>query len=151
MVCNPSMEMKLVSEMISGRRKVILCIDDDPNILATLKRVLRKLPYDVVTAVSPWHGIKLAVQVKPDLVLLDMTMPGLSGQQVFEGLHEIRSDLPVVFITGELEHEVAMDAYEMGAAHYIRKPFHNEHLRDVVEFLIGDMSDESREELMARL
>ncbi len=150
-MCDPRMEMKQVSETISDGRKVILCIDDDPNILATLKRTLRKLPYDVVTAVSPWQGVKLAVVMKPDLVLLDITMPGLNGKQVFEGLREMLSDLPVVFITGEQEPEMAMDAYEMGAAHYIRKPFDNEHLRDVVEFLIGDVSDESREELMARL
>ena len=140
-----------MNEMMSGRRKVILCIDDDPNILATLKRTLRKLPYDVVTAVNPWQGVKLAVQLKPDLVLLDMTMPGLNGKQVFEGLREMLSDLPVVFITGQQEPEMAMDAYERGAAHYIRKPFDIEHLRDVVEFLIGDISDESRDELMARL
>jgi len=140
-----------MSDMTSERRKLILCIDDDPSVLATLQRVLRKQPYDVVTAASPWHGVKLAVELKPDLVLLDMTMPGLSGQEILGGIREMLGEVPVVFITGRQEAETAVAAYEMGAAHYIRKPFDNEHLRDVVEFLIGDISDESREELMARL
>lgn len=130
------------------RKKLILCIDDDPGVLAMLERILHRLPYDVATASAPWEGIKKAVELKPDLVLLDMTLPDLDGRQIMTGLHEMLGDVPVVFITGRQAYEVAIEAYKMGAAHYIRKPFENEHLRNVIEFLIGDISDARREELL---
>ena len=140
-----------MSQAASGKRKVILCVDDDAFALSMLIRVLRQMPYDVVTANTPWKGLKLAHERLPDLILLDMTMPGMDGRQMCTGLKEMLGDVPIVFVTGRQDPELAIEAYELGAVHYIRKPFENDHLRDVVQFLIGDISDEEREQLMARL
>jgi DNA-binding response OmpR family regulator len=138
-------------ETSAQRYKVILCIDDDPGVLGMLRRVLHGGPYQVITASSPWEGAKLAYTMRPDLILLDMMMPGLNGKDLLAGFRQTLGEVPVVLITGRESADDAVEAYELGAAHYIRKPFENQHLLEVVEFLIGDISDERREELMARL
>lgn len=140
-----------MASSMSDRRKVVLCIDDDAAILEAFGRVLRKTAYEVVTAQDPWEGARLAYERRPDLILLDMMMPGLNGKELIGALCQALPDVPVVFITGRQESEAAYEAYQLGAAHYIRKPFENEYLRNVVDFLIGEISDERREELLARL
>ena len=80
--------------------KTVLCVDDDPGILSALERVLRRTPFEVVAALGPEEGLKLAETVNPDIILLDMKMPGMSGPEFMQEVRKIIGNVPVVFITG---------------------------------------------------
>ena len=75
----------------AGRRRTILAIDDDPAQLAVLQGLLRPLGFSVFAARNGAEGIDLALRCAPDLVLLDIQMPGLSGWDVAERLRAIES------------------------------------------------------------
>ncbi|NQT19956.1 MAG: response regulator [Planctomycetes bacterium] len=129
--------------------KIVLCVDDDPGILSALERVLRRTPFEVVAALGPEEGLKLAETVNPDIILLDMKMPGMSGPEFMQEVRKIIGNVPVVFITGMNNGD--QEAKRLGAGYYIRKPFSNHYVRNVVEMLIGDISEERRLELIEML
>ena len=129
--------------------KTVLCVDDDPSILTALERVLRRTPFEIVTALGPEEGMRLAETVQPDMILLDMKMPGMSGPEFMQEVRKILSNVPVVFITGMSDGDQV--AKQLGAGCYIRKPFSNHYIRNVVEMMIGDISQERRQELIELL
>ena len=83
------------------RRAKILLIDDDPDFVEATKVVLESQPYEVITALSGKEGLKKAREQKPDLVLLDIIMPGVDGFQVCQQLKKDRqlAKIPVIMIT----------------------------------------------------
>lgn len=106
-----------------------LIIDDDPDIRESLEIALslqlRNL--DIVSAPNGESGLQLLAEQAPDLVLLDVTMPGLSG---FEVLREIRrqSDVPVILLTGRDQELERVRGLESGADDYVTKPFGHQEL-----------------------
>ncbi|MBI4230656.1 MAG: response regulator [Planctomycetes bacterium] len=140
------------TEKGSERVKTVLCVDDEENVLNALKRLFRGMPYRVLTSASSEEALRIVETEKPDLILLDLRMPELDG---WGFLKEIRSrgltNLPVVMVTGEGSDESAMRGYREGGTYYITKPFKNETVRQIVDYLIGDLSEEQRRWLEQRL
>jgi len=87
--------------------KKVLAIDDDPKILQLLKEYLEELGAEAILAEDPHAGILAAREHKPDLILLDLMMPGMSGEQVATALmvEPETADIPVVFLTALAEEE----------------------------------------------
>ena len=111
----------------------IFVIDDEPAMGENIQRML-KFPETTVTAYSdPVKGLADALAKPPDLVLLDMRMPGMSGEEVFARLHEAHPGLPVVFLTAFGSVEGAVTAMRNGAFDYLQKPFKREDLLLVVK------------------
>ena len=83
------------------RRAKILLIDDDPDFVEATKVVLESRPYEIITALGGEEGLKKAREEKPDLVLLDVIMPGINGFQVCQQLKKDLqlSQIPVIMIT----------------------------------------------------
>lgn len=83
------------------RRAKILLVDDDPDFVEATKVVLESRPYEVITALSGEEGLQKARAEKPDLVLLDIMMPGIDGFQVCQQLKKDPqlSQIPVIMIT----------------------------------------------------
>jgi CheY-like chemotaxis protein len=83
------------------RRAKILLIDDDPDFVEATKAVLESRPYEIITALSGEEGLQKARAEKPDLVLLDIIMPGVDGFQVCQQLKKDPqlSRIPVIMIT----------------------------------------------------
>jgi len=103
------------------RERVLLC-DDDVGILDLLKNLLANEGYDVETSSCGREGIAAIERQRPDIMLLDVQMPGMTG---FEALAEIRErwpQLPVVMVTGHGSEDVAAEALRLGADDYIAKP-----------------------------
>jgi DNA-binding response OmpR family regulator len=100
----------------------ILVIDDDPNICELLKVCLSKAEYEVITANSGQDGIALFKMHKPDLVLLDVMMPGKDGFTVCREIREISSN-PVIMVTAKCGEFDKVLALELGAYDFIVKPF----------------------------
>ncbi|GAB6043537.1 response regulator [Endothiovibrio diazotrophicus] len=125
-----------------NNHKTILCIDDEPNVLAAVRRVLRPLAFEVITVTSGTEALEVARLVPPDLVILDLFMPEMDGYETLKGLRALGlEEVPVVMLTGDPD---ILRGYAEGATYYIPKPFHNEYLLNIVEYLIGDPSPERR-------
>jgi DNA-binding response OmpR family regulator len=104
-------------------KKKILVIDDDPKIVQALQIRLKSAGYEVLTAADGVYGLRLAMEGKPDLVLLDIMMPVGGGFSVAHRLREQASDIPVVFITASKQQELREMADTLGAVGFIEKPY----------------------------
>lgn len=101
----------------------ILVVDDDPLVIELVEYNLRARGYEILAAHDGQEGIRMFHQHRPDLVLLDVSMPKLDGYQVCERICEV-SDTPIIMLTakGRYEDEI-IKGLEMGADDYIAKPF----------------------------
>ncbi|MFH0789895.1 MAG: sigma-54 dependent transcriptional regulator [Pseudomonadota bacterium] len=102
---------------------VILIIDDDYQIRQSFEKLLTEEGHEVLTAASGETGLSVIRSVIPDLVLLDIRLPGMSGLETFLALREIESKLPVIVMTAFGTTETAIEATKLGAFDYVLKPF----------------------------
>jgi putative two-component system response regulator len=112
---------------VSAARAVILAVDDDTDLLALIAKVL-SAEYKVLTASDPGAALELASgEPRPDLILLDVDMPGASGFELIRVLKdEGRTALiPVVFLTGRTAPQDQTEGLDLGAADYITKPINS--------------------------
>ncbi len=109
---------------------VVMVIDDQTANLQVVGQLLTRADYDVVPVLDGREALALAESSPPDLVLLDMRMPGLDGFDVLEGLQAMAQtrDVPVVFLTADQERGSLIRAFSAGAVDYITKPFIAEEL-----------------------
>ena len=101
----------------------ILIIDDDDQLRRSFERLLIEEDYEVKSAPSGETGITMIQSKIPDLVILDMRLPGMNGLETFQAIHEIEPKLPVIIMTAYGTTETAIEATKMGAFDYILKPF----------------------------
>jgi two-component system KDP operon response regulator KdpE len=106
----------------------ILIIDDEPRVINLVREILLATGYDVVAAFSGDNGIELAALEQPDLILLDILLPGsLDGYQVAKRLREF-SDVPIIMLTAKVREVDMLKGFEVGADDYITKPFSSKEL-----------------------
>ncbi len=105
--------------------KKILVVDDEPNIVKLIASRLRNNGYDVISALDGEDGLKKAITEKPDLILLDIIMPGLNGFEVCKRLkeNELTKEIPVIMLTALAEEKDLSKGLEEGASCFITKPF----------------------------
>ncbi|MFC2005126.1 response regulator transcription factor [Chloroflexota bacterium] len=101
----------------------ILVVDDEVYIRQLLKQVLENEGFAVTVAVDGNSALALLVKTDPDLVLLDIRMPGPDGYEVLERIRKI-SNVPVLMLTGLIEETSLVHSFALGADDYIRKPVH---------------------------
>ena len=104
----------------------ILVIDDESAIRDSLRMTLEYEGYEFVGAATGQEGLALAEREAPDLVLLDVKMPGMDGLEVLDRLRALNDALPVVVISGHGTISTAVDATKKGAFDFIEKPFASE-------------------------
>ena len=109
------------------KRLCILVVDDEPGVRRLLKRCLEPEGYDVIPAADGYSALALMEKYQPDMVILDIVMPGLDGFEVLESIGQ-RSDIPIIMLTGKQEATIACDALISGADDYLRKPFNTSEL-----------------------
>jgi DNA-binding NtrC family response regulator len=130
----------------------ILVIDDEPALGENIERMLRAPGVVVSVFVDPVKGLAECIANPPDLVLLDVRMPGMSGEEVFARLHEAHPAVPIVFLTAFGSVESAVLAMRNGAFDYLKKPFRREDLQLVVKRALSHARLEHQvEELKGRL
>ena len=103
--------------------RTILIIDDDDQLRLSFEKLLTEEGYNVENAPSGELGLKFLSEKVPDLVILDMRLPGINGFETFKAIHEIEPKLPVIIMTAYGTTGIAIDATKMGAFDYILKPF----------------------------
>jgi DNA-binding NtrC family response regulator len=111
---------------------VLLVVDDEPAILHAFHRVFREPEVTLLTASHPAEGIALLQQRCPDVIILDVGMPGMSGLEAFRCIRQIDARVPVIFITGHAGTEEAIEAVKLGALDYLFKPLELPEVRELV-------------------
>ena len=101
----------------------ILVVEDDPALLRGLADNLRAEPYDVLTATDGESACELIRQERPDLVLLDLTLPRLDGLEVCRRVRDEGIRTPIVMLTSRSEEADRVRGLELGADDYVSKPF----------------------------
>jgi signal transduction histidine kinase len=101
----------------------ILIIDDEDVVLDSCAQILKGSSYQLATATDGTRGLALVQEYQPDLVFVDLKMPGISGFEVLEKVHEIDPTIVAVVITGFATVSSAVDAMKRGAYDFLPKPF----------------------------
>jgi len=102
--------------------QTILVIDDDKDLTLMLKAQLERSNYQVVVASSGQEGLQKAYQTRPDLIILDVMMPGMDGWEVCRRLREL-SNVPIIMLTARSLKGDVVKGLEIGADDYLTKPF----------------------------
>ncbi|MFZ4772335.1 MAG: response regulator [Ferruginibacter sp.] len=120
--------------------KKILVIDDEPDMIKMVAGRLAKAGYLVIQAVNGKMGLDLLPIEKPDMVLLDLAMPGLDGEAVCRAIKadNATKNLPVMLFTASTARPLSDRAREMGADDYISKPFDAKELMGKIKKLLGE-------------
>jgi DNA-binding response OmpR family regulator len=120
-------------------RPVVLIAEDDEDILALVVFDLEHEGYEVLTARNGEDAITLAHERRPDLVLLDVAMPGLDGYEVTRRLRAdaATSGTPVVLLTARAQVKDVIEGFEAGANDYVTKPFRPDELRTRLHAVLG--------------
>jgi DNA-binding NtrC family response regulator len=130
----------------------ILVIDDEAALGENIQRMLREPGMTVSVFVDPAKGLAECLRNPPDLVLLDVRMPGMSGEEIFARLHQTHPGLPIVFLTAFGSVESAVLAMRNGAFDYLQKPFKREDLLLVAQRALSHVKLEREvETLKSRL
>ncbi len=111
---------------MAGELGGVLVVDDEENVRNLLQRVLKEAGYDVVTAANGQEALDKVLQLKIELVLLDIKMPGMSGIEVLRQVTTNWPDVCVVMATAVGDAQTAVEAMKLGAYDYITKPFNRD-------------------------
>jgi DNA-binding response OmpR family regulator len=103
--------------------KRILIIEDDPAIVKGLQDSLEEEHYTTLTAMDGAAGLQMAIEEKPDLILLDLMLPTMNGQEICTKLREQKITVPILMLTSKKEETDKIVGLELGADDYITKPF----------------------------
>jgi len=116
----------------------ILAIDDQQLILLSVEKRLKEIGYEVATADSGEKGISLFDSYGPDLVLVDINMPGMSGLDVVKHIRTIKeSKTPILVMSGNTDEKIIIDGFDLGIEDYMKKPVSLEEMSARIKRLIG--------------
>jgi DNA-binding response OmpR family regulator len=132
-----------------GVRRRVLVVDDEPSIRLLCRVNLGASGMDVLEASDGAEGLALAREERPDLVLLDVMMPGLDGWEVARQLaeDEATAAIPIVFLTARAEQADRVQGQSLGGVGYMLKPFDPVSLGDAIEVILDRLGRGEREQL----
>ena len=111
----------------------VLIVDDSPTEAHVLKSMLEKNGYEIEIAESGVEGIERAKAFKPDLVLMDVVMPGMNGPNLVQQFHTTHPDMKVLYISGYTGDAIAQHGVLDEGIPFLQKPFTEEQLLDFVK------------------
>jgi DNA-binding NtrC family response regulator len=119
---------------------ILVVIDDDPANIRFVRFILANESLDIHAASDPQTGMELICRTRPQIVLLDLVMPGVQGMEVLQKILEFDPGIDVILMTGYYSTESAVEAIHKGAADYFPKPFSPDKLRE----RIGQIKEDSK-------
>jgi len=125
---------------MAGKR--VLVVDDDVKTTELVKLYLRRDGYKVFTAYDGIQAVNLAREAHPDLVVLDLMLPGLDGFEVFRALRA-KSDVPIIMLTAKTTEQDRLVGLDLGADDYVTKPFSPKELAARVRAVLRRLPDET--------
>lgn len=127
--------------------KKILVIDDEPKILEICQDYLRASSFEVITARDGIQGLHLSRIEKPDLIVLDLMMPGMDGLDVCRSLRR-EGNIPIIMLTARVEESDKLVGLELGADDYLTKPFSPRELVARVRVVLRRSSGENTSDII---
>ena len=128
--------------------KTVLLVDDERRALRALSRVLHPMRPRIWFAEDGGDALRLVRKFRPDLIFLDLHMPGMSGFDLMRQMREEGlGELPVIIVTGDQRQEALIRGLGEGCVYFLTKPFRNEQVLRIAEYLIGDLPESERERL----
>ena len=129
-------------------KQTILIVDDEQDLLDMIEYNLRQQDYDVLTADNGQLGIQIAKENKPNLVLLDVMMPGMDGIEVCDRMKEDTDlrQIPIIFLTARGDEKTEIEGLNKGADDYITKPISTSKLLSRIKAVLRRYA-ENQEEL----
>jgi DNA-binding response OmpR family regulator len=122
----------------------ILLVDDDPTLSNLLGRFLQESNFELFEASNGPAGLRLAYNERPDLVLLDVMMPGMDGWEVCARLREL-SDVPVIMLTAKASEADKLRGFKLGVDDYVTKPYSFVELVARIQAVLGRVQRERKE------
>lgn len=145
-----------MSENRSTDVKTLLIVDDEPGIVEMLQSGLQRKGYRVITALDGPSALEQMSDEKPDLVMLDIAMPGMTGWEVLDRIESnpATAGTPVIMLTALKTDLDMIRGLEKGAIDYITKPFDLQHLISVVHMILDKLDSRGqasyRQQLIAQ-
>ena len=139
-MCSVQQEKILSSDL---RLKVVV-IDDDEQHLKFIAALLSQDNVDIFKSVDSQKGLELVRDNHPQLVIVDLVMPGMGGMDVLEKILDFDPAIEVILLTGHYSSESAVEAIQKGACDYLNKPVQPEKLQERVESLLGELHNRRR-------
>ncbi len=124
-------------------RERVLIVDDQFGIRTLLNEVLQKEGYEIFQAANGLQALSVTEQYAPDLVLLDMKIPGMDGLEILKRMKEINSDIKVIIMTAYGELDLIEQTKKLGALAHFSKPFDIEEVRSAVKNYLMVNSDQA--------
>jgi DNA-binding response OmpR family regulator len=115
----------------------ILIVDDERDFAETLAERLRLRSYDAHVVVSPVETLSLVDKIKPDVVLLDLNLPGISGIEILMTLRNVSPEVEVILLTGHMDLARSIEGLRLDSFHYIVKPFDIQELIEKIDAVRG--------------
>jgi len=119
--------------------KILVC-DDEENIRESVKLILDDEPYLQAFAANGREVIKKVTEFKPDIIILDIKMPKLSGLDAIEQIKAINPDVKIIMISGYEQPDVIKEALSRGASDYLPKSFSGRQLKDAIKRILKKKS-----------
>jgi two-component system alkaline phosphatase synthesis response regulator PhoP len=141
-----------MTQTTAGNRGTVLVIDDERDLIELVRYNLDKEGYDVVAASDGTSGLEIATKHKPDLVVLDLMMPGMDGLEVCRRMRgdERTRRIPVIMLTAKAAEADRIVGLEMGADDYVTKPFSPRELVARVKAVLRRTSEQQEPTEMIR-
>jgi two-component system alkaline phosphatase synthesis response regulator PhoP len=108
---------------VKDRKQTVLVVEDDEAIALGLEENLKYAGYEVLCAADGPNGLRLALERKPELIILDLMLPGMSGYEVCRELRDKGMQMPIIMLSARQEEFDKVHGFEMGADDYVSKPF----------------------------
>jgi DNA-binding NtrC family response regulator len=122
----------------------LVVIDDDPKNLKFVNFILANAGLEIHTASEPQEGLDLIRRLRPQIVLMDLVMPGVQGMELLQKIVEFDPGIDVILMTGYYSTESAVEAVQKGAADYFPKPFSPEKLRQRIGLIVEEAKRRQR-------
>ncbi len=118
---------------MAGKKKRLLLVDDEENMLHMLSTYLAKREYQVVTAINGTEGVRLVNDFSPDMILCDLKMPNMDGLEFLNRIKDKLEDVPVIMMSAYATVDIAVEAMKLGAYDFITKPFRPDEIACILE------------------
>jgi len=135
------------------QKKSVLVVDDTPDVRLILNAILTQAGYSVTEAEDGQEALDILADRKFDLMILDLMMPRVTGEEVLDHLRDQDrlKEMPVIVLTAKGQQKEIERGYEKGASFYVVKPFNNFTIRELARYLIEDITEEEKEEILFKL
>ena len=110
----------------------VLIVDDEPDVLEILSDIIAGFGHDVSTALNGAEGLSIVRMTPPDVILLDLVMPVMTGRDALAHLRDEHPEIPVIVVAAEMETALTEQLSALGAFGYITKPFRMEEISQML-------------------